>query len=277
MMARLALAVTVLIFPILSAFAQATQFYLEDAVGPGLKVRIYLIAQPQAKEEVQRTLYATVDHARNALTKINQGLQALNRQKSEGTFMIDADLAKALHAGAALSEKTNGEFDVTRAGLYKKVKVDVKDKEIKIKANGVQFNLDYILKGFLGDLMAEDLAAAGWTNTLIKVGEVYVTRGNDVNAPWRIPVVVPGENIAKRVLYYQATGEAAAGATWVPAAEAASDLKSVTIFAKSGAESQGLANTISHLGFEKGKQFLARNKSISAILVDTQGNLTNLP
>lgn len=265
-----------LLLPPVTIHAQATQFYLEDSLGSGMTARVYLIGQAEAKTPVQEALYAAIDHARASLEKIQDEIAAINQQKSKENTMVSPELAKALHAGLELSEKTGGQFDIT-AGNFKKMKVNLKNNSVKILGENIQIDLAPILKGVLADLIAEDLAKAGWPNLLIKIENVYVTRGNDANAPWRIPVVVPSQKIAKRVLYYKTKKERAAGATWSPSEATSSNLQSVTIFSQSGANAEGLSSTVYRMGMEGGKAFLAKNKSLSAIFVDTQGNLTNVP
>ncbi|MBI4124567.1 MAG: FAD:protein FMN transferase [Deltaproteobacteria bacterium] len=259
--------------------AQSTQFYIEDDIGTGHKARIYLVGQPQAKAMVQEALYAAIDHARAATAKMESELTAINQQKGQGKHMVSPELASAVAAGLELGSKTNGLVDITGVGNYKRIQANLRSNTLKIKADNVQLNLEPILNGFLADLIANDLSAAGWGNCLVKIGNVYVTRGNDASAPWRIPVVVPSEKIAKRVLYYQAKQEKAAGATGQVGKEisAGAGLNSVTIFSASGADSEGLAAAVLKMGMEEGKKFLARNKNLSAIFVDSQGNLTNVP
>lgn len=264
-------------------FAQATQFYLEDKIGEGpsaqgLAARIYLVAEPQAKSQVQEALYAAVDHARQSLTAIQKELADIE-QKGSGSFMVSAELAKVVQAGLELSKKTGGQFNIAASGDYKKISVSTKSNTLKLNGEGLRIGLDPILKGFLADLIAEDLVKAGWVNVLVKVENVYVTRGNDVNKPWRIPVVIPSEKMAKRVLYYQAKKETAAGATWSIQKGSApvSDLNSVTIFSHRGIDSEGLATALFKMGSTEGKKFLSRNRHLGAILVDNQGNLTNVP
>ena len=257
-------------------FAQSTQFYLEDSIGQGLTTRIYLVGQPEAKAQVQEALYAAVDHAREAAAKMQSELDGINQQKTKGNIMVSAELAQAVHAGLELSGKTKGAFDLT-AGSFRKVKVNLRNNSIKISGANIQIDLAPILKGFLADLIADDLVKSGWPNCLVKIENIYVTRGSDIQKPWSIPVVVPSEKVAKRVLYYKTKMDQAAGATWSPTAAASPDLKSVTVFSKSGANAEGLASTVYRMGLEEGKKFLSANKSLSAILVDNQGNLTNVP
>lgn len=259
--------------------AQATQFYIEDEVGGGHEARVYVVGQPQAKAMVQEALYAAIDHAREALTKMESEVADINQKGGKGKQLVSPELAKAVAAGVALGEKTNGLVDITGNGNYKKIDVSIRSNSLTIKADQVQLNLKPMLKGFLADLIADDLTASGWANCLVKIENVYVTRGNDANAPWRIPVVVPSDKTAKRVLYYQAKHDKAAGATGSSRqdASASADLNSVTIFSASGADSEGLANAVLKMGLEDGKKFLARNRKLSAIFIDSAGNLTNVP
>ncbi|MDO8527380.1 MAG: FAD:protein FMN transferase [Deltaproteobacteria bacterium] len=276
-------------------FAQATQFYLEDSIADKWKVKIYVIGEAQAKTQIQESLYSAMDHAKLTYDKLDADnpsseLGSINQKKIKDNYMVSPELARAVAIGLDVSRWTDGYFDITfdsEEPNYKKVDVKLKDNELKIKEYNLVINLRYMLPGFLADQIADEMNTAGWKNCLVKVGDMFVARGNDINGPWRVPVVTPTEKYAKRALFYKATDVAASTVTTNsgpiniinPKTKSGtnSDLKSVTIFTVSAAKAEALATGIYVMGMANGKTFLAKNKNLRAVLGDMQGNLTFIP
>jgi len=278
-----------------TAFAQATQFLLEDTVGSKYKIKIYVVGDQQARNQIQESLYKAVDHASATFKKIeahnpNGELGAINAKKARGEYMVSPELAKAINDGWETSEWTKGLYDIayeSPEGSYKDIKIKTKTNELKIKRDGILINLNYIARGVLGDQIADDMNDAGWKNVLVKLEDVFVARGNDVNGPWKVPIITPTSKLAKRALYYKATDVAAAsvttnrgpidiidGKTKEPAQ---SDLRSVSIFMVNAAKAEGLAAGIYVMGLHHGKNFILKYPYLRAILGDTQGELTFVP
>lgn len=236
-------------------------------------VKVYVLGETTEQPQVQKSLYTAVDHAQRFLKNINakdpnSELAQINKINAKGTFPVSHELGRAIETGLAVSKKTNGVFDITRPSnqsYYKKIKI--KEGALSLKAAGIVIDLDDLSAGLLADLIADDLVNAGWNDCLVKVGDAYVSRGSDLYNPWKIPVVVPGNTQAKRVLYYKAKG-GASGATWKG---------SVTAFAPSGAESIGIAAALHLMGIEGAKNFLAGNKNLRALFIDDHGNVTHIP
>ncbi len=293
-MKRLLTIMLFLILPKLVA-AQATQFLLEDTVGGKYKVKIYVVGDTMAKNQIQESLYKAVDHANLVFKKLkpddpNSELGAINAKKTAGIYMVSPELAGAINEGYEASEWSKGLCDLTSPSEqrnYKEIKVKIKTNELKIKKDGTLINLNFILRGFLADTIANDLNTAGWKNVLIKIEDVFVTRGNDVNGPWKIPIITPTDKFAKRAFYYKATDVASAtltinrGPIQVIDSRtkqiASSDLKSVTIFMSSAAKSEGLACGVYLMGFEEGKNFILKYPNLRAVLDNAQGQLTFVP
>ncbi|MDP2599617.1 MAG: FAD:protein FMN transferase [Deltaproteobacteria bacterium] len=277
------------------AFAQATQFMLEDTVGGKYKIKIYVVGDVQARNQIQESLYKAVDHASATSKKIDANdpsgeLGAINAKQAKGEYMVSPELAEAINDGWEASEWTKGLYDITYAsaqGSYKDVKIKTKTNELKIKKDGILINLDYIARGVLADQIADDMNNAGWKNVLVKLEDVFVARGNDVNGPWKVPIITPTDKLAKRALYYKATDVAAASVTTnrgpiriidgKTKQLAQSDLRSVTLFMANAAKAEGLAAGIYVMGLHKGKEFILKYPYLRSVLGDTQGQLIFVP
>lgn len=319
-----------LLFFVLTSLAQAeplraepTQFYLEDTLGDGFKARIYVAADTAQQAQVQDALYQSTDHAKAAFAKLNAAspeseISRINRKKTARSYTVSPELARALEIAHSVSKETDGRFDVTfssplitvfnhagktpksngdfsvdfksPSGSYKNIKINPKTNELKITADGLTIDLRHILAGLLADLIAKDLSDAGWKSALVKVEEAYVAHGSDVNEPWKIPVVEPKTDIAKRVLLYRATGVGAATVGGKRGLEvidpktksaATPDFKSVTVFdaeTAGAARAQGLATAVYCMGFEEGERFIRKHKkTLRAVFGNTDGSLTNIP
>ena len=262
-----------LLFLSQTAVAKKTQFYLQDQLDGELMAKVYVIGETDQQQQVQKSLYTAVDHARRFLKTIDRKdpqseISRLNQMNVKGVFPISPELARGVETGIEISKKSNGMFDVTSASntpLYKKV--SLKNGELKLGSEGIVLTLDNITEGLLADLIADDLNNAGWSDALVKVGGAYVSRGSDSQGPWNIPIVVPGSTRAKRVIYYKAK-DGASGATWK---------KSVTVFAPTGAKALGYANALHRMGIEEAKKFIAGHKELRAVFIDSQGNVTHIP
>lgn len=277
------------------ASAQATQFLLEDKIGGKFTAKIYVVGDAGAKNQIQESLYKSMDHANATFKKLditnpNSELGAINAKKVSGVYMVSPELAQAINDGWEASEWTKGLFDITYEspkGSYKDIKIKTKTNELKIKQDGIIINLGYILRGVLGNQIADDLNAGGWKNVLVKIEDVFVARGNDVNGVWRVPIITPTEKFAKRALYYKATDLSAATLTTnrgpinivdgETKQQAQSDLKSVSIFLANAAKAEGLACGVYVMGLQKGKDFILKYPDLRAVLADTQGQLTFVP
>ncbi|MDO8519717.1 MAG: FAD:protein FMN transferase [Deltaproteobacteria bacterium] len=274
------------------ALAQATPFYMEDNINNQIKVKIYVVGDASAKTQIQEALYASVDHAKAVAAKLNANdptseLGAINQKKTKGEYMVSEELAKAVEIGLAVSNWTHGFFDITFDSIipnHKKIGINRKNNALKIKDYNMVIDLRYMLKGFLADQIAEDLNNAGWKNCFVKVGNEYVARGNDVNEPWKIPVVTPNSKLAKRVLLYKASDVGSGTSTYNDSivdpktkSAATSDLQSVTVFTQTAAKAEGLATAVYVMGSVEGKKFLEKNKNLRAVFADSEGKFTPIP
>lgn len=275
--------------------AQSTQFYLEDKLAGDAKVRIYVVADVQAQNQVAASMYQAVDHARGAWKKLdgsNSGSEVgrINAQKRGGNFRVGPELTHAIASGLDVARLTRGAFDLTTdstESTFNKVKINKSNGALTLKSDNIALNLKDLLYGVLTDIIADDLVRAGWRNCLVKIETVFVSRGNDANGPWKIPVMTPSDRLASRVLFYKAKQDLSAATFPMKNAVsvvdprtrqiAATDLRSATIFARSGAEANALAQALYVMGLNDAKSFLARNKKFRAVLNTTSGEMIHVP
>lgn len=267
------------------ALAQMTQYYLEDKLNNDWKVRIYVVAGPQAKGQVQDSLYHSVEHAREALKRLDAGnpageLSQINSRKTRGEYMVSKELAWGFATALNAAKMTGGAFDFVRGGTFRDVSLQERTGKLSLKRDNLFLDLKQVQQGVLADLVTEDLTSAGWKNCLVKIGSVFVARGSDVGGPWKIPVFSPTDRLASRMLFYKVR-EDLGSATFPPFKEApqvaSSDLKSATLFAGSGGLSEGLAAGLYVMGFENAKKFLNRNKKLRGVLGTGDGEFVHVP
>ena len=143
-------------------------------------------------------------------------------------------------------------------------------------------------RGILADQIINDLRAGGFHNCLAKVDDIFASRGTDANGPWQIPALTPSKKLATKILFFKAKGDV--GAATFPTRiftenvldprtkqPAASDLKSASIFIRSGAEAEAVSQALYVMGINDAQDFLARHKRYRAILNPMTGNMLHIP
>lgn len=277
----------VVLFP-QSLFAQNTQFYLEDKIAKELGVRIYLVADEKAQTQVQTSLYKAVDQARDAYQKYKKDLTGIAQK---GNYRISPESATLLETALQLAKKTGGAFDIAYGPHhhnYEKIRVDKGKGEVSLRADGIQFHLENIQHGALADIIVRNLVEDGWSNCLVKIGTIFVSRGNDAYGPWKIPVMRPTDNLASHMLFYKAVGDV--GAATFPKSNKQDvaidprkneivnpDIVSATIFGVDGAEAEALSAALYVMGYNGAKKFLNKNKKYRAVLGNLDGQYTHIP
>lgn len=283
-----------LVFFAATAQAQNNQFYVEDQL-QNLKVRVYVIADPSQQVGVQESLYQALDHAKETLQKIDANWQqgelwAINQKGHKGRYRVSDGLMAAIEQGIRISHLTKGAFDIafnSQKGNYKRVALNKRAKELQLKEDGMVLNIPNF-RGVLADQIIDDLRTGGFHNCLAKVDEIFASRGADANGPWKIPALTPTQKLATKILFFKAKGDV--GAATFPnrtftaniidprtKQTAVSDLKSASIFIRSGAEAEAVSQALYVMGTDEAKNFLARHKRYRAILNPTVGDLLHIP
>lgn len=261
-------------------FAQpGSQRIFEADVAPDLRATWVVVDDfPKREEEAQMVLQQAAQHARQILDHLDplnplSEITTLLTKKETGAFPVSPELAQILYTTQEIAQEM-GE------PLARKVKVNRKENQVKLKSTDVIINIEPLLKGFLADQMMKDLTEAGFSNSFLNLEEVFVTRGKDFNGPWKIKVIDQTSLHAQRAFLYKADDTAAATVAFnqkdfsLPA----SDLKSVTIFTKGSAcRAQGLATAVYAMGLTQAQKFLKGSEIDRAVLVDNQGRFYQIP
>ncbi|OGQ37982.1 MAG: hypothetical protein A2W61_07535 [Deltaproteobacteria bacterium RIFCSPLOWO2_01_44_7] len=218
-----------------------------------------------AQEKVQMVFEEFVDPAGE--------LAGLTNQKTNGTFNVSHDLAKILQTTQDVANKL-------REPMAKKISVDLEKNQVTLKSPEVIINIEPVLKGYLADVIVDDMVKAGWQDTFLELQGIYVAKGQDFNGYWKIPVVDNTTANAHRAFFYKAFHNVAAatvGQQDRSLSQTDSDLKSVTVFTEEGAcKAQGLAAAAYAAGATNAKKILKVAASRS-VLVDQEGNFVQIP
>lgn len=260
------------------AFA-GTQVVFEEFVAPELKATWVVVDDfPAREEEAKKFLKEASLHARDILDRLDPlnpagEMAGLLSKQTPGTLSVSPDLAKILYTTQEVAKQL-------REPLAKKIKVDLEKNQVILKSADVIINIEPVLKGYLTDLMINDLLKAGFQNSFLELGGVFVARGEDFNGPWKIEVSDPTTEYAHHSFFYKAFNVAAAmvsadqGGPVLPA----SDIKTVTVFTKEGAcKAQGLATAVYAMGLDNAKKFLEDSEIERAVLIDDGGKFHQFP
>ncbi|MDO4571262.1 MAG: FAD:protein FMN transferase [Planctomycetia bacterium] len=178
----------------------------------------------EAQNAVERALKG-VDFRMSTWQNFTE-LSRLN-QSNESENKISTELAKVLRAALAISQKTDGAYDITSGALVNlwkfgptredqtlpdfpsddeiaqaKKKVDFRsldiiensdgDLIIKRQLPGVYIDLSSIAKGYGADCAADGLRELGYSNFMVEVGGEVVARGTNLwGEPWRLGIEKP--------------------------------------------------------------------------------------
>ena len=151
----------------------------------------------------------------------NSELSKFNRYRDTDWFGVSIDTVKVIEQSIAISEKSNGAFDITVGPLvnlwgfgpgirarivpedekikgvlkntgYKNISVKFSPPSVKKNIAGIECNLSAIAKGYGVDQIAEYLDKEKIGNYLIEIGgEIRVKGTNRQNKVWRIGIATP--------------------------------------------------------------------------------------
>lgn len=144
----------------------------------------------------------------STLSRINRGMEV----------KPDRDFIEVIRRSLAISELTNGAFDITLAPLidlwgfgktekkdptpemidsvkqiigYQKISI-LNDRLVK-EDDRIRINMNAIAKGFAADQLACFLYDKGYRNFIVEVGGEIVTKGTKSGKPWKVGIQVPVE------------------------------------------------------------------------------------
>ena len=138
-----------------------------------------------------------------------------------------------------------------------------------------------LLKGYLADLIADDMTRGGWENIFVDLGGAIVAKGKDFNGAWKIPVVDDTTANAHHAFVFKAFQDVAVATVRNKdknVADISSDLKSVTVFTNEGAaKAQDLALAGFSAGLNGAKKILKSSEIQRSVLIDQDGRFIQIP
>lgn len=269
---------SLLIYPSHPLHAQV-QAIFEDFLAPDIKVTWLVVGDfPNQNEKALSAFQTALGTARNVLEKIDpqnpfSEISQLMAKKEKGTYEVSLEVAQILNIAKEVS-------DTLKEPMAKKIRVDLAKPEVALKSTDVEINIEPLLKGFLADRIMQQLLDAGWNDSYIDLDGIFITRGEDFNGKWKIPVIDPTNAKARHAFFYKATDIAAATVSYDPKSlrVISPDLRSVTIFSKDGAcKAQGLASAMYTVGLESALKLLKRSDISRAVLIDQNGQFIQFP
>lgn len=257
---------------------ERVQMIFEDRLTPDAPVEWMVTAEPAQRKEAEAAFQKGLLHARDCLLRLHPAnpdseTSRILSKRTKGTFTVSSDLARILATTREVAKEM-------REPLAKKISVNLKTNQVTFKTEEVLINIEPVLKGYLADLIMEDIRSAGFLDSMLNLDGIYVATGDDFNGPWKIPVADETTKYAHRTFFYKARNTAAATVDWHQggAALPTSDLKSVTIFSSEGAlKAQAMATATYVLGVENARKFLESAQVPRAVLIDYQGQFIQIP
>ncbi len=192
----------------------------------GTQYNIIVVVQKDQPIETAALLKQEID---KLLQNINQQMSTylpnseisqFNRHKNIDWFPVSKDFAFVVFAANHVSEKTQGNFDITVAPLvdlwgfgsktqfetpsakeinqliqnigYKRISVRQQPSALKKSNVNLRIDLSAIAKGFAVDKVAAYLHVSGYSDFLVEIGGEVRNQGfNEFGKPWKIGIETP--------------------------------------------------------------------------------------
>ena len=197
-------------------------------------------------------------------------LSSINSRAYPDQFRITTPTFEIIAKALEFSKLTDGVFDVTATSLhepdgYDKISLGKRDSTIKFRDARTKIDLGGIATGFAIDKAVEFLNSNGVSNYLIDIGgDIYAKGKNQLSETWQIGIRNPQDqddilqvvaidgvavttsgNYVKKHIIDPASGELAD-----------SDMKSVTVIARTCTEADVLATAFFIMDKTKTKEFI---------------------
>lgn len=172
--------------------------------------------------EVCREVFGEIDRLDDEMSNYKPAseLSQINREAAERPVMVSPELFRLIRYSLALSEETNGAFDITVGPLvkawgffrgkgrvpkseeltevmkhvgYRHVQLDSEKRTIRFDTKGIEIDLGAIAKGYALDRAAEILRTDGITSALISSGtsSVYAVGSPPGQRGWKVSIRDP--------------------------------------------------------------------------------------
>ena len=191
----------------------------------GTQYAIKLIGGPESasKSAIEDEIDKILDRVNGMMSTYvpDADISRFNSSASQDWFGVPAEFCEAIEHSLALSELTQGAFDVTAGPLvdlwgfgpaemkfeaptdaeiestramvgYEYLETDCSVPAIRRNIEGLEIDLSAYAKGYAVDELAEMLAASGYDRFLVEIGgEIRVSGLNSRDSDWAIGIEVP--------------------------------------------------------------------------------------
>ncbi len=198
----------------------------------GMQYNVILYAHKNNKEIVFQNLIEETFHRLGQILSHfipNSEVSKINKLQSGVRLKVSEDLMKVLERSEEISKMTNGQFDITVGALvelwgfgtkgfpktlppskdiesflkavgYRKLVLHKETKEIEKKVSNLQINISAIGKGYMIDVLGENLEKAGVKSYLIEMGgEIRAKKSSLDKSHWRVGVEVPTQSTQRNI------------------------------------------------------------------------------
>jgi thiamine biosynthesis lipoprotein len=189
---------------------------------------------------------------------------------------VSDDTLRCIKLALLAAEKTSGAFDPTLKN-YKKIKLDIKNRTVKLLDEKIQLNLDGIGKGFAVEEARKVLRKRGVKSAMIDMRSSIAVIGQ----PWKIGIKHPRKkNMILEVITLEdgdavsTSGDYEQGRHIIDprTGKPATFCRAVTVVGRDAGWADALSTGIFVLGPEKGLE-LAKKLNIKVLIVDAKGKI----
>lgn len=189
---------------------------------------------------------------------------------------VSEDTLRCVKLAILAAEKTSGAFDPTLKN-YKKIKLDIKNRTVKLLDEKIQLNLDGIGKGFAVEEARKVLRKRGVKSAMIDLRSSIAVIGG----PWKIGIQHPRKKnklldtlTLKEGESLSTSGDYEQGRHIInpKTGKPATLCQAVTVVARDAGWADALSTGIFVLGPEKGLE-LAKKLNLKVLIVDAKGKI----
>lgn len=287
---------------------QSAEILAMDTV---MKLTVY-DQPPERGAEILREAVDEIEKLESLLSVTDEKSEVYRANHSRGASVpLSAPVRALLEQALALCQDTNGALDVTvyplvrawgfTTGAYRVpeeeeieallpqvdyTRVSLPDGSL-ILPEGMELDLGAVAKGFTGDRLMEQFAAAGVTSAILELGgNVQALGSKPDGAPWRVALQAPEggyagvlEIVDQAVItsggyqrYFEQDGE-----TYIHIIDpktgrpAKTGLASATVVTDSGVRGDGLSTALFVMGREKAEAYWRERQGFEFILLTEDG------
>ena len=213
-------------------------------------------------------------------------------ERSDGAF--DPTIYPVLEKWGFISKEYHVPTDAELAALlplvdYSAIELDMEQNRAKLPV-GVQVDLGAVAKGYTADCVVELFAELGVEHALMSLGgNVYVMGGNPKNKPWQVGIQNPSQSgyLASMEVFdgaivtsggYQRYFEENGKLYWhildpETGKPSRNTLRSVTVFADSGTESDAYSTALFVVGRQGAEAMWREDQSFEMVLIEVDGTI----